>query len=268
MKVLIPTSRREFDPSETALPWKALVDAGHRVVFATPDGKPGEADQRTLTGKDLGLFSGMLKADKEAQGLYAQMARSDEFQNPIAYDAIDEAAFDAVYFPGGHAPGMKECLESPILQKLAANFLAQGKPVAAICHGVLIPARAIDPETGKSALHGRKTTGLTSAMESLSWWLTRLWVGEHYRTYACTVQRETAPVLASPDDFKTGPLPLVRDSAAHPERGFAVRDGNYLTARWPGDLHRFCNEFTAMLGEATQSATDSAADATTRREAV
>jgi len=28
-----------------------------------------------------------------------------------------------------------------------------------------------------------------------------------------------------------------------------VRDGNYVSARWPGDVHRFAREFSAMLGE-------------------
>jgi hypothetical protein len=27
-----------------------------------------------------------------------------------------------------------------------------------------------------------------------------------------------------------------------------VRDGEYLSARWPGDAHRFAAEFAAMIG--------------------
>jgi protease I len=30
--------------------------------------------------------------------------------------------------------------------------------------------------------------------------------------------------------------------------GFTVRDGEYLSARWPGDAHRFAAEFAAMIG--------------------
>ncbi len=45
----------------------------------------------------------------------------------------------------------------------------------------------------------------------------------------------------------SGPLPLKRDSLEHPEHGFCVRDGNYLSARWPGDAHRFALELVAML---------------------
>jgi hypothetical protein len=43
------------------------------------------------------------------------------------------------------------------------------------------------------------------------------------------------------------PLPLRRDSAARLGVGFTVRDGDYLSARWPGDAHRFASEFAAMI---------------------
>ena len=46
----------------------------------------------------------------------------------------------------------------------------------------------------------------------------------------------------------TGPLPLRRDSAARLGVGFTVRDEEYLSARWPGDAHRFAAEFASMIG--------------------
>ncbi|MGH8738869.1 MAG: hypothetical protein ACREVC_16055, partial [Burkholderiales bacterium] len=48
-------------------------------------------------------------------------------------------------------------------------------------------------------------------------------------------------------DFERGPLAILRDSPEHLERGFTVRDGNYLSARWPGDAHRFAAEYVGML---------------------
>jgi protease I len=67
-------------------------------------------------------------------------------------------------------------------------------------------------------------------------------------TYQTTVEDEVRSVLARPEDFIRGPLPLRRDSAARLGAGFTVRDGNYLSARWPGDAHRFASEFAAMIG--------------------
>jgi hypothetical protein len=38
-----------------------------------------------------------------------------------------------------------------------------------------------------------------------------------------------------------------RDSAGAPQRGFAVRDGAYVSARWPGDCHRFAAELLDVV---------------------
>jgi hypothetical protein len=67
-------------------------------------------------------------------------------------------------------------------------------------------------------------------------------------TYPTTVDDEVRSVLARPEDFIRGPLPLRRDSAARLGLGFTVRDGNYLSARWPGDAHRFASEFATTIG--------------------
>ena len=101
---------------------------------------------------------------------------------------------------------------------------------------------------GVSVLYGKKTTALTQRMELSGWVLTCLYLGDYYRTYATTVEDEVRSVLARPKDFIRGPPPLRRDSPARLGAGFTVRDGHYLSARWPGDAHRFAAEFAAMLG--------------------
>ena len=85
-------------------------------------------------------------------------------------------------------------------------------------------------------------------MELIAWRLTRLYLGDYYWTYPTTVEDEVRSALARPEDFIKGPLPVRRDSAARLGVGFTVRDGEYLSARWPGDAHRFAAEFAAMIG--------------------
>jgi hypothetical protein len=41
-KVFLPIPGRDFDPSEVAISWSVLKRLGHAVVFATPDGRPGQ----------------------------------------------------------------------------------------------------------------------------------------------------------------------------------------------------------------------------------
>jgi protease I len=247
-KILIPIPESDFDPTEVAVPWKAWRDLGHRMVFATPDGRKGAADARMVTGKGLGVLAPLLRADANGRAAYEAVRQSIEFRHPIAYRDVAAVEVDALFLPGGHAPGMKVYLESAEIQAKVASMFAANRPVGAICHGVLVAARSRG-ESGRSVLHGRKTTALTRQMELTAWWLTRAWLRDYYRTYPETVEDEVRGVLARPDDFIRGPASTRRDDAAHPEWGFTVRDGAYLSARWPGDAHRFAAEFSQLIAE-------------------
>ena len=245
-RILIPIPNTDFDPTEVAVPWRVLHTRGHACVFATPDGKPGHADPRMVTGDGLGLLAPLLRADANGRTAYAELEHDTAFCQPIAYAQIDGHSFDAMLLPGGHAPGMKPYLESELLQTLVAQFFEQHKPVGAICHGVLLAARARN-RVGRSILYGRRTTGLTRLMELTAWSLTRTWLGDYYRTYPTTVEDEVTSALAAPADFQRGPASVLRDAPDRPGPGFTVLDGRYLSARWPGDAHRFAMELTGLL---------------------
>ena len=72
-----------------------------------------------------------------------------------------------------------------------------------------------------------------------------------------SVQAEVTRALADPSDFLDVPPDapgarrmssgLARDSEADASPAFVVRDGAYVSARWPGDAHRFAVEFSAAL---------------------
>ncbi len=244
--VLIPLPATDFDPTESAVPWRMLVAAGHSVRFATPDGKPATADPIMLTGKGLGPLAPLLMANQDGRDAYAAMAGSAEFQAPLRYTEVRSTNYDALLLPGGHAPGMKLYLESQVLQHLVQEFFSADKPVGAICHGVLLAARS-HLSSGVSVLYGRKTTALTKTLERSGWALTCLWMGRYYRTYPQLLQDEVVSRLARPQDFLPGPPATKRDSPSNLTPGFVVQDGNYLSARWPGDAHRFAKTFIKML---------------------
>lgn len=249
MTILIPTSTLDFDPTEVAVPWKIQRDGGQDICFATDTGKPGTGDQRMLTGEGFGILKPLLIAQKPAQETYQVMLQDKAFQNPIHYDDINVEDFDAILLPGGHAKGTIPYLESKVLQQAIAGFFKANKPVGAICHGVVAACRAINPDTGKSVLFGRKTTALLKRQELLAYHLTRVKLGDYYLTYPITVEDEVISTLQSADDFAHGPTPVFRDDMKHLSRGFTVRDGNYLSARWPGDAHKFASEFLEMVRE-------------------
>lgn len=58
----------------------------------------------------------------------------------IAFSDIDETEYAGIFFSGGRAP--EYIRDNPDLIRITQYFIDSGKPVASICHGVEIPARA------------------------------------------------------------------------------------------------------------------------------
>ncbi|WP_347906069.1 DJ-1/PfpI family protein [Pseudomonas purpurea] len=243
--ILLPTA--DYDPTESSVPWQALRQAGIDLRFATPEGLPAYADSR-LVSIGFGLLNPLLMTRKADLERYAAMTEDPAFQAPLAYSEVNPEEFDGLLIPGGHARGMRSLLESGLAQRIALHCFDADKPVAAVCHGVLLLARTWQPDSGFSVLHGRKVTALVAnTMELPAWLVTAPWLGRYYRTYPQTVQAEVTAALARPTDFLPGPLFPVRDTPETPQHGFVVRDGNLLTARWPGDCHRFAAQWVELL---------------------
>src|SRR5689334_12717934 len=234
VRILIPLPDHDFDVTEVAVPWRLLTDAGHEVVFATEHGgRQPAADPLLLTG----VLFGQLGAEPEARDFYRQLTEAPEYRAPIAWARIDPASYDGLVRPGGRAPGMRQYLGSAELQAKVAEFWALERPVGAICHGVLVLARATDPATGRRLLAGRRTTCLPKYMERSAYFLTAWRRGRYYRTYPAYVEDEVRGALADPaTQFVRGPTTLVtRDRDDEGSAGFVVEDGRYVSARWPGD---------------------------------
>ncbi len=287
-KIIIPLPSSDFDPTEVAVSWKILHGGGCTVVFATPDGKPGEADEIMLSGEGLdpwGFIPGlrkiklmglMLRANSHGRRAYAEMIQDPGFQRPLKYTDLAPEDFDGLLCPGGHAPGMRDYLEDEILQRFIVNFFearneeGRHKPVAAVCHGVVLLARC-RYENGRSVLHGHKTTALTWKLEQSAWRLSRFyarpWDAGYYRTYMekrgepegyASVEEEVKRALTSADDFLDVPTAhenhwrktsgLIRDRKDDDRAAWIVQSGDYLSARWPGDVHTFAKRYLKMLG--------------------
>ncbi|WP_405162613.1 type 1 glutamine amidotransferase domain-containing protein [Nocardia sp. NBC_01499] len=246
--ILFLLPARDYDPTESAVPWAALRGAGIPVRFATPEGRVALADER-LVDQGFSILSPLLMTRSDALRDYDRMREDPDFQSPLAYSDVVDSEVSGVVVPGGHAPGMKSMLESTTAQDIFGRALLTGKPVAAVCHGVLLAARAKDPEAGRSVLYDRRTTAVTATLELSAWNLTRLRLGNYYRTYPQTVQAEVTAALRDPRQFVRGPLFPQRDTATNLNRGFTVHDRNYLSARWPGDCHRLAAEYRDLVLE-------------------
>jgi putative intracellular protease/amidase len=250
-RILIPLPDVDFDVTEVAVPWRLFTRAGHEVVFATERGGTAPAADPRLLG---GVLFGKLGAEPEPKAFYRELEGAREFRQPIAWASREATNFDGLILPGGHAPGMRQYLGSA-LQAKVADFWALGRPTGAICHGVLVLARARDPRTGKSVLARRRTTCLPKYMERTAYLVSFWKLGSYYRTYPAYVEDEVRAALDDPkSQFVRGPRVLSRRGTADDDSpAFVVEDGHYLSSRWPGDSYMFARKFLERLEMATPS---------------
>lgn len=228
----MPLPDTDFDVTEVSVPWKIFTREGHDVVFATENGATPAADPKLLDG----VIFGALGAEPEPKAFYRELETTEAFVHPQKWELVDPERMDALFLPGGHAPGMRQYLGSEPLQRRVAAFFASKKPVAAICHGVLVAARA-------GALKERTTTCLPKYMERIAYFTTAWKLGRYYRTYDAYVEDEVREGCAK---FERGPIHLFsRGTDASDADAFVVEDGTYVSARWPGDAYAIAKRFLA-----------------------
>lgn len=138
-----------FWAEELVTPYQLLTRAGHEVVFATPGGVVPVADAASLG-----------EGDAEA------LALVEGLSTPLVLADVDDAAFDAVYYPGGHGP-MQDLATDADSAALIEETLKAGRPLAAVCHGLaaLLPARTAADEP---LVAGRRITGFSDAEERMA----------------------------------------------------------------------------------------------------
>jgi putative intracellular protease/amidase len=244
-RILVPLPDHDFDTTEVSVPWKILSSLGHEILFATENAAKPACDPLLLRG----VLFGQLGAEEEPKKFYAEMETDPKFNAPISWNAIEPKDFDALILPGGHAPGMRQYLGSDVLHGKISLFWDLERPVAAICHGVLVLARSKDPKTGASVLATARTTCLPKYMERTAYFLTAWKLGKYYRTYPAYVEDEVKANLANPESqFVLGPKNLTkRGTASDDTHAFVVEDGRYVSARWPGDAYLFAKKIADRL---------------------
>ncbi|KJL48744.1 Molecular chaperone Hsp31 and glyoxalase 3 [Microbacterium hydrocarbonoxydans] len=133
---------------ELLAPYELLTAAGHDVSFATPGGIAPVADAGSLRDGDADAIAAI-----------------DGLASPLVLAAVDPAAYDAVYYPGGHGP-MQDLATDTDSAALITATIAGGRPLAAVCHGLaaLLPAR--DAE-GRPVVAGRTITGFSDEEERI-----------------------------------------------------------------------------------------------------
>jgi putative intracellular protease/amidase len=139
---------------EFAAPYYLLEDNGIQVILASPKGGQPPIDPASDTEDMSTLATKRFEKDEVTKKVLANTHKLAD---------VNEADFDAVFYPGGHGV-LWDLVENEKSVKLIEKFYANNKPVAFVCHapGVLKNVKGTD---GKPLVNGKKVTGFTNEEE-------------------------------------------------------------------------------------------------------
>src|SRR3954466_10066581 len=140
---------------EFAMPYKAVTEAGHEVVVATPNGVIPNVDMMSLRPSMAGGEDGALELE--------EIIRSAEvMRRPLKLSDVRLEDYDAVYLPGGHGPMSDLAFDADAGRLLTAQ-LTSGRPLFIVCHG---PAAMLSTRIrGVSPFKGYRVTCFTNEEE-------------------------------------------------------------------------------------------------------
>ena len=111
---------------EVMVPFQALQMVGHTVHAVCPDKKAGDTVRTAIH-------------DFEGDQTYSEKP-GHNFQLNATFGEVNPADYDALVLPGGRAPEYLR-LHARVLE-LCWHFAENGKPIAAVCHGLQILSAA------------------------------------------------------------------------------------------------------------------------------
>jgi putative intracellular protease/amidase len=140
---------------ELAAPYYVFKAAGADITLASPLGGQPPLDPKSDAVDAQTDDTRRFNADAEAKAALAATHKLSD---------IDVAAYDAVFYPGGHGP-LWDLAEDPVSIGLIEAALRSGKPVAAVCHapGALRHVKGAD---GEPLVRGKTVTGFTNSEEA------------------------------------------------------------------------------------------------------
>lgn len=143
--------------SELTHAWHVFEQQGYEQTLVSPAGGAVPLEPRALKFPNI---------DKTANAWRADPGRMALLEDTAGPDQVDAAAYDAIYFTGGHAV-MYDFPGSEGLQAVTREIWEHGGVVSSVCHGYcgLLNTRLSD---GSHLIAGRRMTGFAWAEEVLA----------------------------------------------------------------------------------------------------
>ena len=142
-----------FWTEEFAAPYYALVDKGIEIEIATPLGGQPPIDPKSEDPS---------AATEDTKRFDADSALQQKLKNTLKLADVNQADYDAVFYPGGHGP-LWDLAEDKNSAALIEAFYKNQKPVGFVCHA---PAALKNVKiNGEFLVKGKKLTGFSNAEE-------------------------------------------------------------------------------------------------------
>lgn len=200
---------------ELATPYYAFLNAGAQIDIASTAGGEIPIDPKSQSEEDQAESVVRFLADEAAMG---------KFRHSLRVDDVSAEPYAAVYLPGGHG-AMWDMPANNALAELLSGAFADGKVVAAVCHGPAGLVHARDA-SGNPLVAGRRVSAFTNSEEE-----------------AAGMSRQVPFLLES----------RIRELGARYESGpnlqpFAVRDGRLVTGQNPASSEQVARLVLEAIG--------------------
>ncbi|WP_299269876.1 type 1 glutamine amidotransferase domain-containing protein [uncultured Psychrosphaera sp.] len=205
-----------FWVEEFAAPYYIFKDAGVNMTLASPLGGQPPVDPKSELEDFQTAATKRFDADSEVQKLIA---------NTVELSSVNADDYDAVFYPGGHGP-LWDLTDNTDSISLLENFVAQNKPVSAVCHATAALLNVKDTN-GEFFIKGKEITGFSNSEED-------------------AVQlREVVPFMLE-DEIVNRNAQYQSGADWHP---FAIQDGLAITGQNPASSELAAEKLLTFLAK-------------------
>jgi len=139
---------------EFASPYYVLADGGVELTLASPKGGQPPVDPKSESADAQSSYT---------KRFYGDYDLIDKVAHTFKLSEINEADYDAVFYPGGHGPLWDLATDATSIA-LIENFYKNNKPVAFVCHAPTALLKVKAPE-GEPLVKGKEVTGFSDSEE-------------------------------------------------------------------------------------------------------
>ncbi|SEE44041.1 Putative intracellular protease/amidase [Tenacibaculum sp. MAR_2010_89] len=139
---------------EFAAPYYFFKDNNVEVILASPKGGQPPIDPKSELPDFQTASTIRFYKDEETKEIVSKT---------IKLNTVDQADYDAVFYPGGHGP-LWDLVEDKDSILLIESFIKNNKPVGAVCHAPAI-FKHTKNEEGTPLVKGKKVTGFSNTEE-------------------------------------------------------------------------------------------------------